>query len=237
VDNADKLRIAKSSSNDKSWESLGGTGSAVPTGTIASNTSFTSLGTFTMASTEAGLESQGSPLPVSLIGFVAVQQARGVEVRWSTASEKDNAAFEVQRSLDGLTFTTISQVKGQGQSTQKHSYNFIDAASFPSLISYYRLRQVDFNGTATYSSVVAVKGDHRNDVFPNPANHQLTFCLLNEGPITYRVLDPTGQTVMHGKPAHGVQTLDVSGLPVGLYYLELYSAQGRKTHKFVRQNE
>jgi hypothetical protein len=228
VDNVAKLRIAKSAVDDKS---------AVSSGIITSSASFTSLGSFALASTEEGVESQGTPLPVTLIGFGAVRNARGVDVRWTTASENDNAGFEVQRSLDGRTFTTVSRVKGHGQSTQKQTYSILDAVPSHTLVSYYRLRQIDFNGTATYSNVVAVKGEVKDEVFPNPVVSQLTFRLSHESPSTYRIRTTTGHAVMQGNALNGVQTLDVSILPAGLYYLEMSSAHGRTVHKFLKQAE
>lgn len=237
VDSTEKLRIAKSSADNQRWEDLGGTGSGVPTGTITSTVPFTSFGTFALASTYAESLAGNNPLPVELISFSAVARTQGVFVQWATASEKNNAGFEVQRSAEGRVFETVAKMKGQGQSAQKQNYSIIDNKPITSSIMYYRLRQLDFDGTATYSNVVAVYGETKEDLFPNPAQRQLTFRVVCDGPTQYRMLAATGQVVRRGQISTAITTLDISDLPTGLYYLEVESAQGRRVHKFMKQAE
>ncbi|MBC6605334.1 T9SS type A sorting domain-containing protein [Hymenobacter sp. BT188] len=235
VDNAEKLRIVKSSPDNQSWENIGGMGSAIPTGSITSTIPFTSLGTFVLASTEVSSTSGSNPLPVELISFSAERRAQGVLLRWATASEKNNASFDVERSADGRLFETVGKVKGQGQSTQKQAYSLLDTAPFSSSTAYYRLRQLDFDGAATYSNVVVVKGQSKEELFPNPARNQLTFHLPYNGTADYRILSSTGQALQKGQSASTLTTLDISGLPAGFYYLEIAAAEGRIVRKFIKQ--
>ncbi|SMB98190.1 hypothetical protein SAMN00120144_0996 [Hymenobacter roseosalivarius DSM 11622] len=235
VDNAEKLRIVKSSLDNQSWENIGGTGSTTPSGSITSTIPFTSLGTFALASTELSSASGNNPLPVELISFSAERRAQGVLVQWVTASEKNNAGFEVERSSEGRFFKTMSRVKGEGHSTQKQAYNILDTTPFTSPTAYYRLRQLDFDGTATYSNVVVVKAESKEELFPNPAHDQLTFRLPYTGAAKYRVLASSGQTLQKGQSANGSTTLDISGLPAGFYYLEIEAANGRMVRKFIKQ--
>lgn len=235
VDNIEKLRIVKSSPDNQSWENIGGTGSTIPTGSITSTIPFTSLGPFALASTELSSTAGNNPLPVELISFSAERRAQGVLLRWATASEKSNAGFEVERSPDGRLFETVGKVKGQGQKTQRQAYSILDTAPFSSPISYYRLRQMDFDGTATYSNIVVVRGEIKEELFPNPAHNLLTFRLPYNGVAKYRILASTGQTLQNGQSTSGSTTLDISGLPAGFYYLEIATAEGRMVRKFIKQ--
>ena len=114
-----------------------------------------------------------SPLPVELIQFDAAANGDAVDIRWTTASEKDNAFFTVEKSRDGLAFETLSTQKGAGNSTTRTSYYEKDRKPFEGL-SYYRLKQYDLNGRYTYSAIEAVdrSGLANTDilVFPNPSD-------------------------------------------------------------------
>jgi hypothetical protein len=96
-------------------------------------------------------------LPVQLTAFSATATpSRTVRLDWQTASEVNNDYFEVQRSLDGHSFVVAGQVQGNGTSIQAHTYSFVDAAPGATATHYYRLRQVDLDGTSAFSPVQAV---------------------------------------------------------------------------------
>ena len=95
------------------------------------------------------------PLPVELISFDGAVTKEGVELSWSTASEQDNSHFEIERSADGKAFEQVGKVDGHGNSNTKISYSFTDHIPLTGQ-SYYRLKQVDFNGQHEYSKVIAV---------------------------------------------------------------------------------
>lgn len=116
-----------------------------------------------------------TPLPVTLASFIAVAADHQVHLEWTTASEVDNAYFEVQRSFDGAHFTGLAQVAGQGASRKATAYRFTDTvpAGESAVTCYYRLRQVDAAGEASFSPVQAVTlapATHsvRVTVAPNP---------------------------------------------------------------------
>ena len=96
-----------------------------------------------------------TPLPVELISFDGAATDNGIELSWATASEQDNSHFEVERSADGKAFEQVGKVDGHGNSSTKISYSYTDFAPLSGL-SYYRLKQVDFNGQYEYSNLVAV---------------------------------------------------------------------------------
>ncbi len=97
-----------------------------------------------------------SPLPIELLSFTSDKLTCGNNIiRWSTATETNNDYFVVERSLDMVTFTNIGTVDGAGNSTTILNYNFKDITPQPAL-NYYRLKQIDFNGDASYSTIVSV---------------------------------------------------------------------------------
>ena len=170
----------------------------------------------------------GYPLPVQLAVFAAKTQAQDALLSWTTASELNNAYFEVERSLDGKTFAKIGQVTGQGTKVSATDYAYTDrsigqqASGSP---VYYRLRQVDLNGTATYSPVRSVS--FRTQVgelglYPNPTRQRTTLDLgsLPEGNYEVTLTNALGETVRHFTQAGGTtQLLDVTDLASGLYQL------------------
>ncbi len=126
----------------------------------------------------------GSPvtLPVTLISFKAeASPNQGIQLNWSTASEKDNDYFLVERSLNGKAFASIGQVKGNGTTNVVQHYHFTDGFA-PAGTVYYRLKQVDFDGKSEYSKAISVKATGSKaaaqvGVSPNPFQHQLSFSI------------------------------------------------------------
>jgi hypothetical protein len=175
-----------------------------------------------------------NPLPVELTSISAQRQAdKAVAVKWATATEKSSNYFQVQRSLDGREFATVATVTARGTSSQATAYTSLDKTA-PMATLYYRLRQVDLDGTAAYSPVVTVAGTERTTLhlYPNPA----TEVLHVDAPAatSYRVLNLLGQLVLTGTTAEGA-TLNVRTLPAGAYLLELHTAQGRQVSKFTKE--
>ncbi|MBO2012784.1 T9SS type A sorting domain-containing protein [Hymenobacter negativus] len=178
------------------------------TGTVPATTSFSF---FTVGTADA-------PLPVTLVDFTA--QAEGpaaVRLRWATATELNNASFTVERSLDGRTFAGIGTVAGAGSATTHHDYTLLDMklpADAPVL--YYRLRQVDLDGTFGYSPVrvVTLGGPATLVLFPNPT-HGGPATLTGAIPGTVvRVFDALGRVVIQATAeADGTARL---ALPVGV---------------------
>ncbi|MEO1260468.1 MAG: T9SS type A sorting domain-containing protein [Bacteroidota bacterium] len=102
-----------------------------------------------------------SALPVELIDFTAHQQNKDIVLNWETAAEQNNDFFEIQRSTDAISFTTIGEVYGQGTTDQFSFYSFVDKNILGQInntnIVYYRLRQNDLDGQFEYSKIVAVQ--------------------------------------------------------------------------------
>ena len=141
-------------------------------------------------------------LAVELLDFQGETTKNGVDLTWTTASGKNNNYYDVERSADGLTFEKIGQVKGNGTTTTKQSYTFRDASPPLGVGGYYRLRQVDFDGTSTTSNIISVQPKDNGKglkVYPNPSiNNQITldFAKNTEG---VSVVNALGQVVFQQK--------------------------------------
>lgn len=113
-------------------------------------------------------------LPVTWLAFEATSLPNGVELYWSTAMELNNEYFDIQRSLDeGETWTPIAKVSGMGNTQSMSEYTYTDLTAPAIGTIYYRLRQVDFDGTAEYSPIALVENREKNlaatvTVYPNP---------------------------------------------------------------------
>ncbi|MBG8554194.1 RCC1 domain-containing protein [Hymenobacter guriensis] len=171
------------------------------------------------------LTGPSAPLPVQLTQFMA--QATGpqvVRLSWATAQETNSATFEVERSSDGQQFAAIGKVAAAGTSTMPRSYQLLDERlPAGAAVLYYRLRQVDQNGTAAYSLVQAVPlagtGATRLMVYPNPARDGAA-TLIGAAPGTaVQLLDALGRPVLSATAdAAGNVVLSLpTGLPAGMY--------------------
>lgn len=143
------------------WKDEGNTattGAADPsTGTVSSGV-VTSFSPFTLASKTTIV----NPLPIQLLTFNAAYNSNNsVAINWSTASEIHNDYFTIERSADAVSFDAINVTDGAGNSTSVLNYSIIDNEQLNG-ISYYRLKQTDFDGQFKYSSTVAVQ-KHEND--------------------------------------------------------------------------
>ena len=144
-----------------------------------------------------------------------------MQLTWTTAVEKNSARFEVERSIDGATFVHLTAVAAAGTTTSAHAYSFTDGQLPAAAALYYRLRQVDADGSATYSPVRTVALELALPtlvLFPNPTS--TTAQLKNAVPATaVQVLDVLGRVVATTTAdAWGTATLTLpAGLVGGVY--------------------
>jgi hypothetical protein len=112
-------------------------------------------GTYTTSTRFSLVFESATPLPVTLTAFTAQLEGTAGLLHWTTALEHQNAYFQVESSLDGRTFVALGRVAGAGTSAAHHTYQFRDAdlARYAAAQVYYRLRQVDADGTSVLSPV------------------------------------------------------------------------------------
>lgn len=172
-----------------------------------------------------------SPLPVKLVSFDAKPNklTGAVETKWVTALEIDNDYYTVERSNDGINFAEVSRVDGAGNYTGTLSYSFIDEQPLQGL-SYYRLKQTDFDGAFTYSHIVAVSMDAKTglSVYPNPTNNQLNIDISNASSDTYiQIVDLGGREMYNrliGLNGNSEQRLILNVkdlMPAGIYVVNV----------------
>jgi hypothetical protein len=166
----------------------------------------------------AAATTTAAPLPVTLVSFTAVAQGAAVRLAWATASETNSAHFEVERSADGVAFGQVGQVAAAGTTPAAHTYALTDAAlPVGAATLYYRLRQVDLDGSFRYSPVrtVALAGAGLS-LYPNPTAGAATLTGAEAG-AAVQVLDALGRVVGTAvADATGTATLP-GGLPAGVY--------------------
>ena len=227
-----------------SWLKAGAVAAATTTPTSRSfSFSTTVLGVLTVSNV-------ANPLPVELVEFTAERQGEDGLLRWATASEKNNDRFEVESSADGRTFRRIGQVQGHGTTAQRHEYRLLDAnlARYQASPVYYRLRQVDQDGTETLSPVrtVQVPGATPKllaEAFPNPHHTgKLTLRVqaLEAGSVTLKVHEATGRVLWQETRAvqagWNEQPLSrAAELPAGLYLLSVQQGSQQQVVKLVRE--
>ncbi|MFZ1689019.1 MAG: T9SS type A sorting domain-containing protein, partial [Flavobacteriales bacterium] len=190
-------------------------------------------------SNNAGILPGGhGPLPIELIAFEAWPEGGTVRLHWSTATERNNALFTVQRSMDLDIWADVAYVPGAINSQVRRDYDASDAHPLPNT-SYYRLAQTDVDGTLTWSEAVPVQFGAADEcmmsLFPNPVQDRLTVLCsyLDEGSVV-NVLDAVGRRMrVPITLASGRADLRVDGLMPGTYFVQLEAGGTRQVQRFV----
>lgn len=188
------------------------------------------------------------PLPVELVVFTASLTPRqGVALHWVTASERNSRHFVIERSADGTTFSTLRTVAAAGTTQARTTYDQTDELPLFGT-SYYRLRQVDLDGTTAFSPVQLIRLGSPNGqglvVYPGREAQQwvvstsLPAAVLADSPASVRVFDALGRSqqvaAMPEASQPGHWTLDMRPLPAGLYIVRLVSAAGSFSQRIVQ---
>ncbi len=173
-----------------------------------------------------------SSLPVTFLDLSASPAGSKVTVRWSTSSEINNLGFNVERSTDGVSWTTLGFVPGAGSSSTVKSYSYADNNLEPRKY-YYRLKQIDIDQRFKYSGIVSATLNGRADFqlgqnFPNPVNSQTTiqFTLPRKENVNISLFDMNGRTLkvlVNGSKDAGshVISVNVGTLSKGVYYYKM----------------
>ena len=165
-----------------------------------------------------------TPLPIELVNFNAtLENELTVKLEWQTASEINNGFFTIERSKNGLDWEEVSKIDGAGNSTALLSYSTIDENPYWG-ISYYRLKQTDFDGQFEYSDIrsVTIKQNTAEVViYPNPANNQITIQANEQELQGIKIFNTIGQDVTNltkqlSKTDNSV-IIDLSNLANGIY--------------------
>jgi hypothetical protein len=184
-------------------------------------------------------------LPLRLLQFSGIQSGKGNLLQWTTAAEEGTAFFDIQRSADGINFTTVGQVAASGTTTGNKNYRYTDnAGNTGQTVFYYRLKMVDHNGRFTYSTIVKLEHAYPEllvKVLQNPFRGQLqadiTSPQVQEGMIT--LTDMNGRLVLQQKIVlpKGNTIIDIPGVQrpgAGTYVLTLVTATEKRMIKVIK---
>ncbi|WP_177199953.1 T9SS type A sorting domain-containing protein [Flexibacter flexilis] len=232
------LVVAHFSSSTNKWGSQGGSPASIPSaGSITSTSTLSSFSPITFGSI-AGLQ----PLPIQLLSFDAQAQNSGeVLVKWITASELNNQAFVVERAADGRNFEAIGTIQGAGNSRETRNYSFLDQKALQAG-AYYRLKQIDFDGAFTYSSIVKVSGSKATwAMYPNPVAKGQMVCVElgaeNVQEVNLTVTDALGRVMLEKVLMTQGRILlnDFAILPEGVYVVRATAGNETFIQKLVIQ--
>lgn len=165
-------------------------------------------------------------LPVNFIGSPQVEaESGGVRVDWTVAQQLNNEAFLVQHRVNGESFKTVSSLPGERNEEAQRSYSYFHAEPEEGH-NYYRILQVDFDGVVTSSPIVQIKHEvHNLALFPNPASESISISL--EHPSYIRIYDLTGGQWLNLALGTGINDIDISHLPPGVFVAKLPSGNIR----------
>lgn len=181
------------------------------------------------------------PLPVSLLNFNGKLVGSTVVLNWTTASEVNNKKFVIERTSDFLNWETIGEVAGAGNSSATHYYTFRDYTPLQG-VSYYRLKQVDFDGAFAYSrSIVIETGEHQIPVSisisPNPFDGELTITsnVIDEN-MDITIYDVLGRILyqVNHKTDNGIVLIQPE-LPSGTYIITVQTDSLVEKSKIIKK--
>jgi hypothetical protein len=218
------LRVSRWDSKLAKWvdHGNGATTGTTASGTVTSSAAITSFSQFVLASSSAI-----NPLPIVLKDFRASLVGASVKLWWETASEINNDHFTIERSENGTDFYEITQVKGAGNKSTPTVYTHWDERAAAG-ISYYRLKQTDFDGTTTYLGIRTIENKEGAPallLYPNPVTSASIIRTNYSG--SARIISSTGQEMI---TIHNAAEVALPELSAGIYILQ--TADGR-VEKFV----
>ncbi len=183
-------------------------------------------------------------LPVELVDFRGLSYPDYIELSWQTVSELNNEKFEIEQSHDGRIFQKIGELKGNGTTVEKKNYLF-KVENPISGISYYRLKQVDFDGQFEYSKIISLNIKEKNrevgEFYPNPSKSGLVNldykCQNDDDEIIVSIFDIKGELVLNQiqQVSNGGNNLnfDFSALNTGVYIVKVGDDRNSTYRKLV----
>jgi len=185
-------------------------------------------------------------LPVELVNFKASTTNDDIQLAWATESEINFEGFEIQRSIDGANFSTISWLNARGNEAQGANYAYTDSETTASKTYYYRLQMRDFDGSFDYSNVVSARIGNRGpviSVYPNPTYQETVLAFDNfteiATPVLITIYDNMGRSVQQldyeAQTGKNTISLNVNHLSTGMYTIRLEQGEYFATRKLVIQ--
>ena len=218
--------------------------STVPTGGTFTESNWTIPGTGEIdgCSTNATcgtvipMGSYAAPLPIELLNFSLRSTAAQVELNWSTATEQDNDYFQLERAGADRNFEPLAKIEGAVNSTVMQAYSYTDEAPL-SGINYYRLVQVDLDGTVHYHNTLSYQDNAKGDLtlYPNPAKDQIIIETEEMIGGTLELRDLSGRVIQSSIITRQQSAWSVSALQPGMYMISVEYNGSRYNSRFVKQ--
>lgn len=177
-----------------------------------------------------------NPLPIELLDFTAEPTEAAVLLKWSTASELNNDFFTLQRSQDAEQWEEVVRIKGAGTTSERIDYQTMDGLPYAG-VSYYRLKQTDFDGQFSYSPVhrVELSPSYHLKVYPNPSNGIFTLSTGFElQPENVRLINTVGQEIpVRLEPMGSATTVQPVTIAPGLYILQVVKGYWQRAVRVI----
>jgi len=178
------------------------------------------------------------PQPVTWTSFYLVPQDNSCKIIWGTANEINNHYFSIERSSDGINFTTIGTVSGAGNRDYASNYYFVDEAPIEGT-SYYRITQHDLDGTFTSTQIKPYHSSGLTQIstYPNPFQQTTTLIVTGSDdiPYTYTLYSVSGQLIETGTANYNVPVSIGGDMAKGMYMLTVTNTVEKVTTKIVKQ--
>lgn len=187
-------------------------------------------------------------LPIELLSFRGRPVDEGNLLNWITVSELNNDYFLPEKSEDGVNFVEMTRVQGAGNSDRPLNYEFLDENPF-SPVTYYKLKQVDFDGEFTYSDIISVRNANSENqsqllsLYPNPATHSVNIEIYSpvDGFMDVEIVDLFGRVLSRDTypvvKGTGIHTVDISTIATGVYFSKInFTTTSNEVYKrFIKQ--
>lgn len=184
------------------------------------------------------------PLALQLLQFSGNLQSGTTDLSWKSTHEAGACSYNVQRSTDGIHFSTIGTVNGKGkEGIFQYSFTDRDVNHLSSAKIYYRLQILEQSAATRYSQVISFSISNNNltlNLFPNPATTQITLGYGQDaaGSTTIRVMNASGSTLINdvsaGNAGNNSRTIDISRLPAGTYFVIVKSGTVQQQKSFIK---
>lgn len=181
----------------------------------------------------------GGCLPVEMMYFNGDLKGEAIALNWATASELNNAGFEVQRSVDGLSWDVLGFVNGNGTTIETQTYTFVDEN--PLAKNYYRLKQMDFGDTYEYSNTITVNANVPAQVanalvYPNPTSGTFNIEVENiETSAQVTIFNNFGQLVKTVQLTNQTTAISLDEFANGTYYIQVLNGENAVYQTIIKQ--
>jgi len=237
ITNLNEIRLVRRNNSSSGWSVNGN--SLTGTGTLSAPVArrsglIVNGGDFSIAS-----DSNINSLPVELLFLRASRVGNYIALTWSTASEKNNDYFEIERATGSPgEWKKLGQIKGKGTTNLAHTYKYIDNSYYkPSDKLYYRLKSYDFDGAFDISNTLFVEPDQQIDnliVYPNPFQNYIYIDFDEMNPAGVEILDLHGRKIF-SETINNHHKVDLEFIDNGIYTLFIKTQEKNRCIKLIKK--